>query len=161
LITKFLQNTDYKRVVVNSVDYTSLLINDDDILLGLDSAKTFKASKNKLDKLLPSGKKFLDKKESGKEGKKDGENKKILERIREVVNMILNSTSTIESIDCSDIYSMNNKKSFIQILKSIKSDDDKNNEFIETFGIDSEILIMMCERKRINGDLIDLIMNEI
>ena len=75
--------------------------------------------------------------------------------------MILNSTSTIESIDCSDIYSMNNKKSFIQILKSIKSDDDKNNEFIETFGIDSEILIMMCERKRINQDLIDLIMNEI
>ena len=161
LITKFLQNTDYKRVVVNSVDYTSLLINDDDILSSLDGAKTFKVSKNKLKKLLPSGKKFLDKKESGKE--KDGENeyKKILERIREVVNMILNSTSTIESIDCSDIYSMNNKKSFIQILKSIKSDDDKNNEFIETFGIDSEILIMMCERKRINQDLIDLIMNEI
>jgi len=163
LITKFIQNTDYKRVVVSSVDYTSLLINDDDILLGLDSAKTFKASKNKLGKLLPSGKKFLDKKESGKEGEKDGENeyKKILERIREVVNMILNSTSTIESIDTSDIYSMNNKKSFIQILKSIKSDSDKNNEFIETFGIDSEILIKMCERKRINGDLIDLIMNEI
>lgn len=163
LITKFIQNTDYKRVVVSSVDYTSLLINDDDILVGLDGAKTFKASKNKMDKLLPSGKKFLDKRESGKEGKKDGENeyKKILERIREVVNMILNSTSTIESIDTSDIYSMNNKKSFIQILKSIKSDDNKNNEFIETFGIDSEILIKMCERKRINGDLIDLIMNEI
>lgn len=163
LITKFLQNTDYKRVVVNSVDFTSLLINDDDILIGLDAAKTFKQSKNKLEKLLSSGKKFLDKKESGNEGKKDGENeyKKILERIREVVNMILNSTSSIESIDCSDIYSFNSKKSFIQILKSIKSDKDKNNEFIETFGIDSEILIMMCERKRINGDLIDLIMNEI
>lgn len=163
LITKFLQNTDYKGVVVNSVDFTSLVINDDDILIGLNGAKTFKVSKNKLEKLLPSGKKFLDKKESGKEGKIDGENeyKKILERIREVVNMILNSTSTIKAIDTSDIYSMNNKKSFIQILKSIKSDENKNNEFIETFGIDSEILIMMCERKRINQDLIDLIMNEI
>lgn len=164
LISKFLQNTDYKRVVVNSVDYVSLLINDSDILIGLDGAKTFKQSKEKLEKLLPSGKKFLDKKDIKDEGSKpEGENeyKKILERIREVVNMILNSTSTIESIDCSDIYSMNNKKSFIQILKSIKSDEDKNNEFIETFGIDSDILIMMCERKRINQDLIDLIMNEI
>jgi len=164
LITKYLQNTDYKRVVVNSVDYTSLLINDDDILSGLDGVKTFKQSKNKFDILLPKGKKFLgDKDPNDKETKPEGENeyKKILERIREIVNMILNSTSTIKSIECSDIYSMNNKKSFIQILKSIKNDEDKNNEFIETFGIDSEILIMMCERKRINQDLIDLIMNEI
>ena len=163
LITKFIQNTDYKRVVVNSVDYTSLLINDDDILVGFDGAKTFKQSKDKLSKLLPSGKKFLDKKGSDKEGRKDGENeyKDILERIRQVITMILNSTSTIKSIDTSDIYSINNKKSFIQILKSIKGNDDKNSEFIETFGIDVGILIMMCERKRINADLIDLVMNEI
>jgi len=163
LIERFLNNTDYKKVVVNSVDYISLLINDEDILIGLDEAKTFKQSKEKMEKLLPSGKKFLEEKGTSENPKEKGENEygKIMERIREVVNMILNSTSTIKSIDCSDIYCMNNKKSFIQILKSIKSNEDKNNEFIQTFGIDSEILIMMCERKRINQDLIDFILNEI
>lgn len=161
LITKFLQNTDYKRIVVTSVDYNSL-INDSDIINGLDGAKTFKQNKNKIEKLLPSGKKFLDGVTSDKKEKLgEKEHKKTREKIRETVNMILNSTSTIKSIDGSDIYSKNNEKSFIQILRSIKNDEDKNNEFIETFGIDSEILIMMCERRRINQDLIDLIMNEI
>lgn len=163
LIIKYMRNTDYKKVVLGSVDYTSLLINDDDIIAGLDGAKTFKQSKDKMEKLLPSGKKFLDEQSKETPEKSEGENeyKKLLDRIREIVNMILNATSTIESIDCSDIYSLNNKKSFIQTLRSIKGDEEKNKEFIETFGIDSGILIMMCDRKRINQDLIDLIMNEV
>lgn len=166
-----LEKDDYYSELIEKFNFDKLknsqinllpLITDKDLRDLLTDVKNSDSKKNdaKQKALKSKGKKFLDDRAKSEDDNNDYEDefsKSDLEFLRQCVITINNSILSIAGIDDSVF----GKKSFRSTLKSIQSDYEKKEEFIDLLGIEPKLVIQLLDREVINENIIDLCLSKI